>query len=180
MPVPKDYEEINEFYNRKTYKTLWLRFDDNNPRQKYVKVQQIGDIKRFNKLLDTDLQIVVRQNSSGIKGPVERNIFDLVYAKKSDSIKNSQYDYEYNVKPIGRWATFGGVVDGPLSFEELKNKYFIYIKNEVAYEEVKSGNQIFKSFRITDDNGGIAIGGKTRRRRRAKKASRKSRSNRKR
>jgi len=175
----KNYSETYEYYNKEPYTGLSI-YDKNKqqPIHKYVKVIQINNIPRFNRFVSGNLQIVVRKKDPNIEsGSVEENLFDLDFEKKDGN-------FQYYVKPIGTWRMVK-YVDGPMTLKQLQEDYFIYI-HRGQLKNITEGK--YESFHISDDNTtrgiqsrpGIMIGGKTRRRRSAKKASRKSRSNRKR
>jgi len=111
-------------------------------------------------LVKTPLKIIVTlkdPDSERLKvenAPVDGFVFDLAYINENQMINGKLYHSpKFNVKKIGLWDMVGHV-DGPMDFLNLKQKYNIY-------KDIYSG-------------------GKTRRRRRVKKASRKSRRHRKR
>jgi hypothetical protein len=178
-----NYSETNQFQNKNNntserYTGLSIYNNKRRVIHQYVKVVQIGNISTLNRFISKDLQIVVRKKDPNIaSGSVEGNLFDL-------DVVNEDSIFKYYVKSIGLWRIFDKTVAGPFTFDELKKNYFIYI-HKGQLDNITQGN--FKSFQISPDetlgiNGGpgIIIGGKTRRRRSVKKASRKSRRHRKR
>jgi len=120
------------------------------------KYRELKNYNTFRLLVDKPLKIIVKKKGSDEKGPVDRlvdgNIFDLAYAGEKTEFNKYKVP-TYSVKKIGLWDSVGHI-DGPMTLGGLKDNYDIYVD--------------------------ISSGGKTRRRRRVNKASRKSRRNRKR
>jgi len=176
------YRETTEYDYDTSQRYKSLSIYDNNTKykkaiHKYVKVIQINNIPRFNSFISGNLQIVVRKKDPNIEsGSVEENLFDLDFENKGGN-------YQYYVKPIGTWRMVKSVA-GPMLLKQLQKDYFIYI-HRGQLDNITEGEYV--SFNVRDDNTlgfesapGIVIGGKTRRRRSVKKASRKSRRHRKR
>ena len=149
----------------------------------FKKLQQLIDIKlrilvalnKKSKLSDQEQQKLLLQELQKLL----EHYIDFIYTRKENikalltaekMVFDLNYDESkgYTVKQIGKWARWGNYTDGPMTFTQLKTNYFIYVLNGIS-------NQ-FKTVKCNSDFSG----GKTRRRRRAKKVSRKSRSNRKR
>ena len=121
------------------------------------KYRELKNYNSFRLLVDKPLKIIVKKKGSVEKGPVDGlvdgNIFDLAYVGEKTEFNKYKVP-TYSVKKIGLWDSVGHI-DGPMTLSELKYNYDIYVDT-------------------------TSSGGKTRRRRRVNKASRKSRRNRKR
>ena len=127
------------------------------------------NLEQLKRTHTTELEALVKEIAEG-------TIFDLVYHDK-----NHNPEEECIVKQIGKWAGWGNYTDGPMSIDYLIFYYDIYIIDDenVTCGQISGYGTEFVSCKYYK-NKLVFNGGKTRRRRRAKKVSRKSRSNRKR
>jgi hypothetical protein len=158
----KQYQENNTQYpGNKVVKLVLYDKNNNGERikeKKYIQSNNISLDELIN-LLKTPLKIIVNTKDESDRltidnAPVDGFVYDLAYVDDYQMFDGKKISSpKFNVKKIGLWDMVGHV-DGPMDFLTLKTKYNIY-------KDIYSG-------------------GKTRRRRRVKKASRKSRRNRKR